>query len=228
MYLLRSSDWAGEPLRMLDSPLSEPDVIDWDPDPSAAANLLRAVSALTSATVKFKRVSVTLDQDLSGVPFLYLTGQMRRQRTRSFLPLLRSARTMFDDEPLAQLLSDCMSAVPMHRDGETAGSADSVESIALEISAEDMPDGFAGFVQDLVAERFPEVAVSIATYATGFGVGDTIFRQDPAEHSSVLFFCQWCWFLDYSAAVVAAHFDHDRVFESQMAGVGFFAGGFLL
>ncbi len=47
---------------------------DWDPDPSAAANLLRAVSSLTSATVKFKRVGVTLDQDLSGVPFLYLTG----------------------------------------------------------------------------------------------------------------------------------------------------------
>jgi hypothetical protein len=47
---------------------------DWDPDPSAAANLLRAVASLTSATVKFKRVSVTLDQDLSGVPFLYLTG----------------------------------------------------------------------------------------------------------------------------------------------------------
>jgi hypothetical protein len=47
---------------------------DWDPDPSAAANLLRSVAALTSATVKFKRISVTLDQDLSGVPFLYLTG----------------------------------------------------------------------------------------------------------------------------------------------------------
>jgi Domain of unknown function (DUF4159) len=47
---------------------------DWDPDPSAAANLLRAVSSLTSATVKFKRVSVSLDQDLSEVPFLYLTG----------------------------------------------------------------------------------------------------------------------------------------------------------
>jgi len=46
----------------------------WDPDPSAAANLLRAVSALTSAKVKFKRISVTLGDDLSRVPFLYLTG----------------------------------------------------------------------------------------------------------------------------------------------------------
>jgi len=46
----------------------------WDTDPSAAANLLRAVSALTSATVKFKRVAVSLSEDLSDVPFLYLTG----------------------------------------------------------------------------------------------------------------------------------------------------------
>ncbi|MHC4858711.1 MAG: DUF4159 domain-containing protein, partial [Planctomycetota bacterium] len=46
----------------------------WDPDPSAAANLLRAVSSLTSAKVKFKRVSATLTEDLSGVPFLYMTG----------------------------------------------------------------------------------------------------------------------------------------------------------
>jgi len=46
----------------------------WDPDPSAAANLLRAVSALTSARVKFKRVSVSLGDDLSGIPFLYMTG----------------------------------------------------------------------------------------------------------------------------------------------------------
>ncbi len=47
---------------------------EWDPNPSAAANLLRAVSRLTSATVKFKRISVSLDDDLSGVPFLYMTG----------------------------------------------------------------------------------------------------------------------------------------------------------
>jgi hypothetical protein len=46
----------------------------WDPDPSAAANLLRAVASLTSANVKFKRVSVSLEDDLSGIPFLYMTG----------------------------------------------------------------------------------------------------------------------------------------------------------
>jgi hypothetical protein len=46
----------------------------WDTDPSAAANLLRAVSTLTSAKVKFKRVSVALTDDLADVPFLYLTG----------------------------------------------------------------------------------------------------------------------------------------------------------
>jgi hypothetical protein len=46
----------------------------WDPDPSAAANLLRAVATLTSANVKFKRESVSLEQDLSGIPFLYMTG----------------------------------------------------------------------------------------------------------------------------------------------------------
>lgn len=46
----------------------------WDPDPSAAANLLRAVGALTSANVKFKRVTVSAKQDLTEVPFLYITG----------------------------------------------------------------------------------------------------------------------------------------------------------
>ena len=73
-------------------------------------------------------------------------------------------------------------------DGPTAGgptvaatnapSSSPVESIALEISAEQMPDGFGRFVQGLIEEGFPEAAVSVATYATGFGVGDTIFQQD--------------------------------------------------
>ena len=53
-----------------------------------------------------------------------------------------------------------------------------VESIALEISAERVPDGFDRLVQDLVDERFPDVETSVATYETGFGVGDTIFQQD--------------------------------------------------
>jgi hypothetical protein len=63
------------------------------------------------------------------------------------------------------------------------GPADSVtkapvESITLEISAEEMPDEFAPYVQRLVQERFPQAEASVATYATGFGVGDTIFRQE--------------------------------------------------
>ena len=68
-------------------------------------------------------------------------------------------------------------------DSQIAGLGDPlpespVESIALEISAEDIPDGLDGWMRDLVEERFPEADVSVATYATGFGVGDTIFRQD--------------------------------------------------
>ena len=53
-----------------------------------------------------------------------------------------------------------------------------VESITLEISAEQMPDGFDRFVQEIIEERFPEAEASVATYATGFGVGDTIFQQN--------------------------------------------------
>ena len=64
-------------------------------------------------------------------------------------------------------------------DGPVNAQADApVEAIDLEISAEQMPDGLDRFVRDLVEERFPEAEASVATYATGFGVGDTIFRQD--------------------------------------------------
>ena len=64
-------------------------------------------------------------------------------------------------------------------DGQANSQADApVESIALEISAEQMPEGLDRFVQNLVEERFPEAEASVVTYATGFGVGDTIFRQD--------------------------------------------------
>jgi hypothetical protein len=47
---------------------------DWDPDPSAAGNLLKAVAALTSGRVKFQRRALDPEGDLSAVPFLYLTG----------------------------------------------------------------------------------------------------------------------------------------------------------
>jgi hypothetical protein len=53
-----------------------------------------------------------------------------------------------------------------------------VESIGLEISAKEIPDGFDRFVRELVEERFPDAEASVETYATGFGVGDTIFQQD--------------------------------------------------
>ena len=67
-------------------------------------------------------------------------------------------------------------------DGPAASAANAptsppVESITLEISAERIPDGFDRFVRGIVEERFPEVEASVATYATGFGVGDTIFKQ---------------------------------------------------
>jgi len=62
----------------------------WDPDPSAAANLLRAVSALTSARVKFKRAAVTLADDLSGVPFLYVTGHDDFRFSKSEVANLRA------------------------------------------------------------------------------------------------------------------------------------------
>ena len=68
-------------------------------------------------------------------------------------------------------------------DGPTAAPSGGVtrapvESIALEISAEEIPDGLDRFVQDLVEERFPDAEATVTTYATGFGVGDTIFRQE--------------------------------------------------
>ncbi|MBI5366105.1 MAG: DUF4159 domain-containing protein [Planctomycetes bacterium] len=48
---------------------------NWDPDPSAFGNLLKAVIAETSARVSFQKKPVRLtDPDLGAYPFLYLTG----------------------------------------------------------------------------------------------------------------------------------------------------------
>ena len=53
---------------------------DWDPDPSAAASLLKAVNANTAIDVKFVRRNIDLSvpanvgAQLFGVPFLYMTG----------------------------------------------------------------------------------------------------------------------------------------------------------
>lgn len=48
---------------------------DWDPDPSAAANLLKAVNANTAIDVKFVRRNIEATApNLFEVPFLYMTG----------------------------------------------------------------------------------------------------------------------------------------------------------
>ncbi len=47
---------------------------DWDTDPSAPGNLLKAVASLTSGRVKFQRRSIDPERDLSTVPFLYISG----------------------------------------------------------------------------------------------------------------------------------------------------------
>ena len=78
---------------------------------------------------------------------------------------------------------DRLETADQSTDPQDAGSGDSsgdspVESIELEISAEHIPDGLGSWLQDLVEERFPAAEASVATYATGFGVGDTIFQQE--------------------------------------------------
>ncbi len=48
---------------------------DWDPDPSAAANLLKYLGRETSMNVQFKRANVRLDKvNAFEFPFLYMTG----------------------------------------------------------------------------------------------------------------------------------------------------------
>ncbi|MFW6189253.1 MAG: DUF4159 domain-containing protein [Planctomycetota bacterium] len=49
---------------------------NWDTQPNAVANLLKAVAARTSAEVKFRRRAVDLvSEELQQYPFLYLTGR---------------------------------------------------------------------------------------------------------------------------------------------------------
>jgi hypothetical protein len=50
---------------------------DWDPHPSASAELLKEVDRRTSIAVSFQRRPLTLtDPDLFAYPFLYLTGAL--------------------------------------------------------------------------------------------------------------------------------------------------------
>jgi geranylgeranyl pyrophosphate synthase len=60
---------------------------------------------------------------------LYLNNGQEYTRTRSFLPLLRAARALFDEEPLAELLSDCTS---VGSSSTEAGAATAVEGLALD------------------------------------------------------------------------------------------------
>ena len=64
--------------------------------------------------------------------FLYLSCESKRHRTRSFLPLLRAAKALFDEEPLAELLSDCMRTAPLSSDATKADPTTTAETLALE------------------------------------------------------------------------------------------------
>ncbi len=64
--------------------------------------------------------------------FLYLSSGPRHQRTRSFLPLIRAARGLFDDESLTELLHGCTGTPRFSTDSAGAGSTTTAETIALE------------------------------------------------------------------------------------------------
>jgi hypothetical protein len=49
--------------------------------------------------------------------------------------------------------------------------------VEVELAALDAPDGVQGLAEATVRERFPNAEVSVNTWSTGFGVGDTIFAQ---------------------------------------------------
>jgi len=63
--------------------------------------------------------------------FLHLSSDLRHQRTRSFLPLLCSAKAMFDDEPLTELLLGSMGADRFSTDVSEADPTAAAEALAL-------------------------------------------------------------------------------------------------
>ncbi len=64
---------------------------NWDPNPSAAINLLSAVDSNSSVKVKFKRKEVDLDKaELFGYPFLFLTGHDEFKLTGNHAAKLRN------------------------------------------------------------------------------------------------------------------------------------------
>ncbi len=64
---------------------------NWDPNPSAAINLLSAVDAKSSVRVKFKRKEIDLDKtELFEYPFLFITGHEEFKLTESQVSKLRN------------------------------------------------------------------------------------------------------------------------------------------
>lgn len=50
--------------------------------------------------------------------------------------------------------------------------------VEVELAAEDVPEGLGDLAASVVRGRFPGAEVSVETWPTGFGVGDTVFVQD--------------------------------------------------
>ncbi len=50
--------------------------------------------------------------------------------------------------------------------------------VEVELAAEEVPEGLNGLAGAIVRERFPGAEVSVESWPTGFGVGDTVFVQD--------------------------------------------------
>lgn len=53
-----------------------------------------------------------------------------------------------------------------------------IDSVAIELATKERPQGLDAFLGDVIKERFPGAKTAVSTYATGFGVGRTIFEQD--------------------------------------------------
>lgn len=51
------------------------------------------------------------------------------------------------------------------------------ESIDIELSAEEVPEGVQGVIQQMVQERFPGTETDVALYQTGFGAGEPVFSD---------------------------------------------------
>jgi hypothetical protein len=75
---------------------------DWDPDPDAAANLLKYVAANTSLGVKFKKEPVDLTRlETFQHPILYLTGHsdftLKNEEVETLRTFLRNGGVLFAD-----------------------------------------------------------------------------------------------------------------------------------